>query len=207
MAKLVVGGAVAAGLGALAIAGSFVWTGVAVPSLVRYPTDLDVSPAYEGTVTVFLDPATYAPLDPAPEYPLTVGRRIQALGDESSKEHVVVHETLTLAAPGLFDSAVQEHQYVMDRREMVNVDDPQAWAFTTENPVDRAGTFRLQFPFDADADSYPVYKNETGVPYTATRAAEQGTWGQLAPGVDVQAADAVQFDAAEEPQPITDAYR
>jgi hypothetical protein len=90
---------------------------------------------------------------------------------------------------------------------MVNVVDPRAWAFTTENPVDRSDTFRLQFPFDVDADSYPVYKNETGVPYTSTRAAEQGTWGQLAPGVDVHADDAVQFDVIEPPQPITDAYR
>jgi hypothetical protein len=202
MNKLKVGGFTLSALGALAVAGSFVWTGVAVPALVRYPTDLDVSPTYTGTVQIFLDPTTYAPLATPQEYPLTVDRHLQAVGDESSKDLVVVHETLTLAAPGLFDSTVQEHQYVMDRREMVNVDDPRAWAFTAENPVNRAGSYRLQFPFDADAATYPVYKNETDSSYTATLAGAAGFLDPTHPIMNLR-----RYDAQEDPKPITPAYR
>lgn len=211
MNKLKVAGLTLSAIGLLGVVGSFVWRGVAVPALVRYPTDLDVTPQYEGTVTVFLDPQTYAPLTTPAEYPLTVERHLQALGDESSKDLVVVRETLTLAAPGLFDATVQEHQYVMDRREMVNVDDPRAWAFTPDNPVNRAGAFRLQFPFDADAATYPVYKNETDATYTATRAdgseLTNGTTGVLGPTGAVPFDDLTRYTAESAPAPITDAYR
>jgi hypothetical protein len=195
-------------IGMLAFIGSFVWRGVAVPALVRYPTDLDVTPAYEGTVTVFLDPATYAPLATPQEYPLTVERHLEALGDESSKDRVVIRETLTLEAPGLFDTTVQEHQYVMDRRKMVNVDDPRAWAFTPDNPVNRAGTYRLQFPFDADAESYPVYKNEIDRAYTATKAAQpDAASGVLGSSGRIDFEDFTAYAAEEQPTPITEAYR
>jgi DUF3068 family protein len=207
--KLKVAGFTLGVIGMLAFIGSFVWRAVAVPALVRYPTDLDVTPEYEGTVAVFLDPATYAPLATPEVYPLTVVRHLEALGDESSKDRVVVHETLTLEAPGLFDSTVQEHQYVMDRRTMVNVDDPRAWAFTPDNPVSRAGTYRLQFPFDADAESYPVYKNEIDGTYTATKVTSVlETWGtpKLDPG-DIPFDDLTPYSAEEAPAPITAAYR
>jgi hypothetical protein len=205
--KLKVAGFTLSALGVLAFAGSFVWRGVAVPALVRYPTDLDVTPVYEGTVTIFLDPATYAPLATPQEYPLTVERHLDALGDESSKDRVVVHETLTLQAPGLFDSTVQEHQYVMDRRKMVNVDDPRAWAFTPDNPVNRAGTYRLQFPFDADAESYPVYKNEIDRPYTAVKTDLDGALGFVAMTGRISFDGFAAYAAEEPPEPITEAYR
>ena len=66
----------------LAVA-ALVWMLVAVPALVKYPTDLDVSPRYAGTFTVLVDPATAAPLDQPMEVPLTVDRRIRSIGDES----------------------------------------------------------------------------------------------------------------------------
>ena len=57
-------GIVLTALGVVGIAGSFVWKSVAEPRLVKYPTDLDETPAYSGTVKIFLDPLTYAPLNP-----------------------------------------------------------------------------------------------------------------------------------------------
>lgn len=211
MKTLKITGCIVGVIGVLAFAGSFVWRGVAVPALVRYPTDLDVSPRYEGTVTIFLDPVTYEPLAEPQEYPLTVERHIEAVGDESSTDLVVLRETLTLAAPGLFDSTVQEHQYVMDRRDMVNVDDPRAWAFTPDNPVNRAGSFRLQFPFDADAETYPVYKNEIADTYTVVKtersAPADGASGVVGPGGTVPFDDFTAYAAEARPAPITAAYQ
>jgi hypothetical protein len=163
-------GIIVAVIGILAVVGSFVWRSVAVPALVKYPTDLDVTPQYEGTVTLYLDPTTYAPLATPRETPLTVTRHVESIGDESGADRVVVKETLDLESPGLFPKTTQENQYVMDRRKMVNVADPRSWAYTPDNVVDRSGSYRLQFPFDTKSTTYPVYKNEIGTTYDAAPA-------------------------------------
>ena len=165
-----IAGIVVAVIGVIAFAGSFIWRAVAVPALVRYPTDLDITQQLEGTVSLSLDPQTYAPLSTPRQTPLQVSRHIQALGDQSSHDRVVVKETLQLTSPGLFETQTQENQYVMDRRKMVNLADPRAWAFTPDNVVDRSGAYRLQFPFDTQSIAYPIYKNEIGTTYEATPA-------------------------------------
>jgi hypothetical protein len=192
-------GIIVAAIGLLAFIGSFVWRAVAVPALVRYPTDLDVTQRLEGTVSLHLDPATYAPLATPRQTPLTVSRHIDALGDESSTDRVVVKETLQLASPGLFDTQTQENQYVMDRRKMVNLADPRSWAFTPDNVVDRSGSYRLQFPFDTKSTTYPIYKNEIGATYEADPASPPtGSAGGFT---------TKNFAATNEPVPITPAYQ
>ena len=115
-------GVVLTALGVVGIVGSFVWKTVAEPRLIKYPTDVDETPVYSGTVTLFLDPKTYAPLDPPIEAPLTVSRHIEALGDESSTSLVVISEKIELEAEGQFSGEVKA-QYVMDRTSIQNVKD------------------------------------------------------------------------------------
>ena len=183
-------------LGAVALIGSFVWRGAVVPAIVRYPTDLDVTPQYAGTVTLYIDPATHLPLSEPRTFDLTVARHLVADGAASSKDRVVVKEDLHLVATGLFDFT-QQHQYVMDRRSMQNVPDERAWAFTPDNVVDRAPDYRLNFPFDTKLQAYAVYKNETESTYQATPA---GTTTRIA---GITAAD---FDAHADPLPVSPAY-
>jgi len=191
-------GIIVAIIGVIAFVGSFIWRAVAVPALVRYPTDLDVTQQLEGTVSLYLDPQTYAPLTTPRQTPLTVSRHIQAQGNESSNDRVVVKETIQLTSPGLFQTQTQENQYVMDRRKMVNLADPRAWAFTPDNVVDRSGAYRLQFPFDTQSITYPVYKNEIGATYDANPAnPPTGTAGGFS---------TKNFAASKEPTPITPAY-
>ena len=153
------------------------WLVVAVPALVKYPTDLDVAPRYEGTFTVFVDPATAFPLEQPVELPLTVDRRIEAVPDESGGSTVLVQETITQQAGGMID-ATQTNVYVMDRSTLRNVRDDRAYAFDPANTVDRSGAYRLNLPFDTDPDgTYEVYKNEIGgtyrmAPDTATPTTE-----------------------------------
>src|SRR4249920_2118170 len=109
-------------IGVLLVIGSFVWRAVAVPALVRFPTDLDVTPKYTGSVTLYIDPATHLPLSEPKKYPLDIVRSLKADGKESSKDLVVVDEKLQLKAAPLFDFT-QENQYVMNRRSMQNVKD------------------------------------------------------------------------------------
>jgi hypothetical protein len=191
-------GMIVAIIGLIALIGSFVWRAVAVPALVRYPTDLDVTPRYEGTVSLYLDPTTYAPLATPRQTPLSVVRHLQALGDESGKDRVVVKETLELTSPGLFDTTTQENQYVMDRRKMVNLADPRSWAYTPDNVVDRSGSYRLQFPFDTKSTNYPVYKNEIGGTYEATPASP--------PEGEAGGFKTKNFAAMQAATPVTPAY-
>ena len=191
-------GIIVAIIGVIAFVGSFIWRAVAVPALVRYPTDLDVTQQFEGTVSLYLDPVTYAPLSSPRQTPLTVSRHIQALGDESSTDRVVVKETIQLTSPGLFDTQTQENQYVMDRRKMVNLADPRAWAFTPDNVVDRSGAYRLQFPFDTQSKPYPIYKNEIGTTYEVVPAnPPTGSAGGFT---------TKDFTASKQPAPVTTAY-
>jgi len=164
-------GIVLAAIGVVGFAGSYLWEHNAEPRLVKYPTDVDESPEYEGTVKIFLDPKTYAPLDPPIEAPLHVVRHIKALGDESSDSKVVLSEKINLEAEGQFTGEL-DAQYVMDRTTINNVADDRAWAFTPDNVVDRSPAFRLAFPFDTKAEPALIYKNEIATTYMAQPAGE-----------------------------------
>ena len=145
--------------GGLAVA-ALAWMVVGVPTFVKYPTDLDASPRYEGTFSLLVDPFTTAPLEEPIVLPLTVDRHIEAIGDESGSSRVVVQETIHQVAGDLLD-VTQTNQYVMDRSTVENVVDDRAYAFDPDNVVDRSGAYRLNLPFDTSRDqTYEVYKNE-----------------------------------------------
>lgn len=154
----------------LAIASGFVvcavlWSTFAVPALVKYPTDLDVTPRYAGTFRLFVDPTTARPFARTTSVPLDIERHIRALGHESGSSRVVVQETVSQHAGDLVN-ATQTNVYVMDRRTMKNVVDDRAYAFEPANVVDRSGAYRLNLPFHTNSDTtYKIYKNETGTTY------------------------------------------
>ena len=71
------------------------WWALAIPALVKYPTDAGATPRYAGTFTVYVDQATMAPLAQPQALPLTIERRIQAIDDQSGSSKVLVDETIT----------------------------------------------------------------------------------------------------------------
>jgi hypothetical protein len=145
--------------------GAVVWRLVAVPALVKFPTDTDATLHYAGAVTLFVDPATAAPLPAPAEEPLTVERHIAADAGQSDSSNVLVDETIVEKAGALIDTT-QRNAYVMDRRTMLNVADDRAYDFDPANVADRSGTYRVNLPFDLTTDTtYPIYKNETGVAF------------------------------------------
>jgi hypothetical protein len=169
-------GIILAVLGVLAFVGSFMWRSSAVPRLVKYPTDVDETPRYAGTVTIFLDPKTYAPLAKPIEAHLEVARHIQALGEKSTSHRVVLSEKISLTAEGQFAGEL-DSQYVMNRRSMRNVDSDKAWAFSPANHVNRAPAYRLAFPFDTQSRPFLIYKNEVATTYVAKPAGEGNVQG------------------------------
>jgi len=189
---------------ALVVAGvfvvaTFVWMLVAVPALVKYPTDLNVDLQYKGTFTVLVNPTTAAPLAEPMVLPLTVDRHIEAVGDESGASTVVVRETIRQQAGDLLD-VTQTNQYVMDRSTLKNVADDRAFAFDPANVVDRSGAYRLNLPFDTSADkTYPIYKNEIDATYQL--AADTQT-----PKGKVEGLDVTYFVANVDEAPLSHAY-
>ena len=73
---------------------ALVWWAVAVPVLVKYPTNLDVTPRYRGGFTLFVDPTTTAPLATPRQAPLEIDRHVRSLSDESGSSRIVVEETI-----------------------------------------------------------------------------------------------------------------
>lgn len=181
------------------VVSSLMWSAFAVPRLVKYPTDLDVTPLYEGTFTLFVDRTTAAPLAIPLRVPFEIERHIRSLGDESSSSRVVVEEIITERAGDLVN-ATQTNVYVMDRRTMENVADDRAYAFDPSNVVDRSGSYRLNLPFDTSSDSaYPIYKNEIGTTYTMHGDVTK-------PNTDVAGLRLHNFIGAFADVPLDDAY-
>jgi hypothetical protein len=184
--------------GGFAVA-ALVWMVVGVPALVKYPTDLDVGPQYEGTFSLLVDPFTAAPLAEPMVMPLTVDRHIEAIGDESGSSQVVVRETIHQVAGDLLD-VTQTNQYVMDRSSIENVADDRAFAFDPANVVDRSGSYRLNLPFDTSRDeTYDVYKNEIDDTYEMVGDADT-------PTTDLEGLHLSNFTADVDGAPLSDAY-
>ena len=189
---------VALTIGVALVAAAVIWRSFAVPALVKFPTDVDQTPRYEGTFVLFVDPATAAPLDEPTTADLAVNRHIEARPAESGAHDVVVRETITFEIKGL-PEATQVHQYVMDRSTNINVDDERAWAYESSNVLDRADAYWIAMPTDVDVSS-PVrmYKDEIGATFSAVGgpATEEIDGLQLV-GFEVGVAS---------PQPLTEAY-
>lgn len=152
-------------IGSLLVIGAVVWRLVAVPALVTFPTDTVATLRYEGTMTLFVDPATAGPLPSPTQLPLTIERHIEAVESESDASTVLVDETIVEKAGTLVDTT-ERNAYVMDRRTMLNVADDRAYDFDPANVVDRSGTYRLNLPFGVTTDAtYPIYKNETAATF------------------------------------------
>ncbi len=186
-------------VGVVFVAAAVLWWAVAVPKLVKYPTDLDASPHYAGTFTVYVDPATTAPLATPLDLPLTVDRHIQAVGAQSGANRVVVDETITQHAGSLVNTT-QHNVYVMDRSTLQNVADPRAYAFDPANVVDRSGAYRLNLPFDTSTTStYTIYKNEIAGTYVMRGDLTEPTTHEA--GLDLQ-----RFQTSVVDAPLSPAY-
>ena len=184
--------------GVLGVA-ALLWMLIAVPALVKYPTDLDVDLQYKGTFTVLVNPTTAAPLAEPMVLPLTVDRHIEAVGEESGASLVVVRETIRQQAGDLLD-VTQTNHYVMDRSTLENVADERAYAFDPANVVDRSGAYRLNLPFDTSTSAtYTIYQNEIDDTYE-TAADTANSTGQI-DGLDVS-----YFVASVDEAPMSDAY-
>jgi hypothetical protein len=168
--------------GVVAVAAALLWRPVAEPRIVLFPSHLDRTLHYTGTVTVYVGPATGAALPTPTAEPLTVDRHLQTVAGGGAHT-VVVHETLTFHAGT--QVLTEENQYVMDRRTMKNVRSPLSWAIVPTNVVDRSGSYYVTLPMGASpSHAYDIWKSEVGTtehlsadPSVARRVAGVATVG------------------------------
>jgi hypothetical protein len=190
-------GIVAIVVGGVLLLAAFGWRSVAVPALVKFPTDVDQRLQYEGTFTLFVDPASAAPLVEPTTSALAVDRHVEALPDESDASRVVVRETIAFDVEGLA-SATQIHHYVMDRRSNVNLPDDRAWAFEETNVLDRSGAYWVALPNDVgNTSTVPMFKDEVGGQFITTGGPET----EVVAGLDL-----VAVATAPTTMPVTEAY-
>jgi Porin PorA len=174
------------------------WMVIGVPTFVKYPTDLEASPRYEGSFRAFVD-LSMTPLAEPVVMPLTVDRHIEAIGDESGSSRVLVRETIDQKAGDLVDTT-QTNEYVMDRSTLENVSDDRAYSFDAANTVDRSGAYRLNLPFGTSSDeTYEIYKNEIDDTYVMRPDTAN-------PTSHVEGLDLSNFTASLDEAPLSDAY-
>lgn len=172
--KVLLSGGLVLGVGALA------WTPVAVPRIVKLPTNVDRTDHYEGNLVTFIDRTTGTALATPSAVPLTIDRHIASIPGASGAHVTLLKETTTAHMGG--QDVVQEHVYAVDRRTMENVADPRAYTFTPDNVLDRSGTYYLTLPMGvhSSGEALSIWKPEAGASYplvstTPATGTEAGT--------------------------------
>jgi hypothetical protein len=185
--------------GAVLIALAVIVRVAIVPSLIKLPTNLDVTAAYSGEQVVYVDPATGAPLADPQRAPLSISRHVTADKQASDGDRVVLDEAVTARVQGA-RGVRQINRYVMDRQSAVNLTDRRSYAFTPTNTVSRSGDYRLAFGFDVpEGQRIKLYSNDTNSTYTAVPDRRDSA-------VTVEGNRALLYEARQQPHALSPVY-
>jgi hypothetical protein len=164
-------------LGVLGVAFAVVallWKPLAAPPLTKIPTNVSGTIDLSGTYTAFVDQSTGAPLAAPKVVPLTIHRTLRGQPDLSSSDLVIVLEELATTIGG--QPSTVRYQYALDRSTSVNVDNPNAWAYSSGAPANRAGSYSVSLPPGfSTSQSYPSWSEDIGrsVPLTYVAGKDQ----------------------------------
>ncbi len=168
------------------------WIVVAPWQLIRYPTNLDETLHYTGTVAIPVTPGASSEV----RQPLSITRHIRVV--KSTFDKVWIRETITNHLGS--DVRVQENGYILDRRTMKPVAGDGNFAFTPSNKVTRSGAYaQPQFPMHvASSGAYKVWSDDTASVFDALSSGDHAKSGKL---------DLIVLRAHAAPHPVTAAYR
>jgi hypothetical protein len=155
-------------LGIIFILAAILWWAIAVNALVKIPDDVDSTTYYQGEMTWYVNPITQEPLPEGSEMKgkMEVERSVLADSKQYSSSIALLTEEVKTSIkdlPGIpaLPDQTYKFAYVLDRKNSENVKDDRAFAWKTENVVDREGTYYPLLPFDTSKDrTYKVWKNE-----------------------------------------------
>jgi hypothetical protein len=140
------------------------WTPIAVPSLVKFPTSTNVHLVYSGTFVTYVNPKTGAALASPAVVPLTINRHIQALPAESTSSVAVVQETMAIRMGTSNLSEV--NVYAINRRTMQNVASSKAYTFVPGNVPSRGSSYYVTLPMGLSSSAaLALWKPEAATTY------------------------------------------
>jgi hypothetical protein len=168
------------------------WIAFAPWWLVRYPTDLDQTLHYTGTVAIPVTPGASSEV----RHPVSITRHVRVVG--STFDRVRLRETVTTRIGT--DVQVQENGYVLDRRTMKPLRGAGNYAFTTGHRVERTGAYtQTQFPMHVQSTgAYKIWSDDTASTYNALASGDTTKVGKL---------ELVVLRANAAAHPVTNAYR
>ena len=158
--------------GIMVLIAALLWHPVVEPRIVKFPDDTNVTTHYSGTMVTF-QAGQQAGL--AAQAPLQIDRRVQTVTDQTDAKTALVKETVTARFAGTVQQ--QSNAYALDRRSMANVADPDAYALTPANVVDRSGSYYVNLPMGVtgSGSQFKIFENKIGRPYDLMTVARNAT--------------------------------
>jgi hypothetical protein len=151
--------------GVVLVAGALSWSTLAVPQLVKFPINTNLTLHYTGHFLTYVNPSTGATLARPTSVPLSVDRRVQADPASSTSSVAIVKEQLLLHYSG--KTATETNIYAVNRRSMCNVPSVRACTFAPGNPYPAAGSYYLTLPMNIKpgVTKMNMWKPETATTY------------------------------------------
>lgn len=152
------------GAGVVVLLIAALWTPIAVPAMVKFPTSTNVRVAYAGTLVTYMNAKTGAPLVPPATTKLTIDRHLQALASESTSAVALVKETIVLHAGAA--TTTELNVYALNRRSMKPVADPRAFTFVPGNTPSRGSSYYVTLPMGLTSTTHvSLWKPESATTY------------------------------------------
>jgi hypothetical protein len=152
------------GVGVILLAVAAIWTPIAVPRLVKFPTSTNVRLAYAGSLVTYVNAANGATLQHPLVAKLSIDRHVQALAAKSSSAVALVRETLAVHAGSL--DLTENNVYALDRRTMQAVPNPGAFTFAPGNDPNRHASYYVTLPMGVGSTTQVrMWKPESGTTY------------------------------------------
>ncbi len=186
-------------IGVILVIVAVVWWAVIAPMLVKLPSDVDTQMKFEGTMTIYVDPATGAslPADQALAVPVTADRKFASLPDLYTSSMAVFEDTLVLTMMGEAGQPQISH-YAMDRKTRKCVESAENWAYSPQIALDRTGNYGPLFPGGLKVgDTVTVFFNDPSKTFDVAVVEQTDDWNGL--GISVLKIDATRASADYNP--------
>lgn len=185
-------------IGILLVVVAIVWWAVIASSLVKLPSDINTPMAFEGNLTVYVNPDSGQPLPEGQEMaiPMTVARTFKALPDLYTSSTAFFEDKLVMTVAG--EDSEQIHHYALDRKTRKCVESEENWSYSPQIVLaERTGYYGPLFPGGLKVgDTVTAFFNDPATAFDVTVVEEIADWNGL--GVT-----ALKIDAT---RPSTDYY-
>jgi hypothetical protein len=134
-------------------------------AFVSYPGGpVDQSTRATGMYTLLVNPATLAPQPPQSQ-PMSLERHLRTV--ETTGDTVIVQQDDSEKI-GPLPALVFSQRYAIDQGSVRNVANPQAYAYTPGNTVDRSPAYSVNLPLSTGNGPYLLWDDATGQAYPLT---------------------------------------